>query len=238
MRSESIDLLLLLGFRNESSFYIFGCAKVMEDMLLLDENMNCSPACVDKTMAFLPYGYSILGYVASQTNERLFEAISSHASGPVLVGTYNRFRFHISFLFNPRGCVDVACSDGSPIECHNPSAIPSKLEKFTWIRVSYPLQLSVPTSASEEERQQLILDALDKEQMVLGGGCVIDASTATPLSELQEVKTAPATLYYLNKQRWMRPLLCLEACDVVSQFQPAGAVSKSDQRDCALLPYA
>ena len=238
MQGESIDLLLLLGFRNENSFYIFGCAKVMEDMLLLNEELICSPACIDKTVAFLPYGYSILGYVASQTNERLFEAISSHTSGPILVGTYNRFRSFLSPLFNPRGCVDIVCSDGSPIECHSPSAIPSKLEKFTWIRVSYPLQLSVPTSASEEERRQLVVNALDKEQMVLGGGCVIDASTATPLSELQEVKTASSTLCYLNGQRWMRPLLCLEACDVVSPFQPADAVSKSDQRDCDLRRYA
>ena len=129
--------------------------------------------------------------------------------------------------------MDIVCSDGSPIECHNPSVTPSKLKKFTWIRVSYPLQLSVPVAASEDERRQLIADALDKDPIVLGGKCVIDESTSTTLSELKEVETSSTTFYYLNRQRWMQPLLCFEACDVVSQFQPAESVSKSDQRDCS-----
>lgn len=80
----------------------------MEDMLWSDGNVIYSPTCVKNTMAFLPYGYSILGYVASKTNEQLYEVLSSHGSESILIGTYNHFRFCIYF-FSILGDVWISC---------------------------------------------------------------------------------------------------------------------------------
>ena len=197
-----------------------------------NRRMSRSASSISEISTCIPYGYAIIGYASGRKEEKLESALSSHTEASFLIAVYNRFRFSCHSAVSRRGVVDVSVSDGSSVEVHSATSAPSWYKDHCWVRIAYPLQCRIPSSSSREERIRIVSDTLDKEPFVLTGGCVIDASTTTPVSELPRVQTEDPVPMYLNLPKWMDSVRTLEAADIVSQFTPAEDVSKSDQRVC------
>lgn len=194
-----------------------------------------SDSCLSDVSTFIPYGYAIVGYASGRKEEELESALSSHTKASFLIALYNRFRFLYYWVVSRRGVVDVSFSDGSTVDMRSAASAPLWYKDHCWVRISYPLQCRIPSSSSREEQLRIVSDTLEQEPFVLTGGCVIDASTTTPVAELPRVLTEDPVPMYLNLPRWMDSVRILEAADVVSQFTPGEDVPKSDQRACNSL---
>ena len=146
-------------------------------------------------------------------------------------------RFSLHCITDSGFCIIglLAVEVWSTVDMRSAASAPLWYKDHCWVRISYPLQCRIPSSSSREEQLRIVSDTLEQEPFVLTGGCVIDASTTTPVAELPRVQTEDPVPMYLNLPRWTDSVRILEAADVVSQFTPGEDVPKSDQRACNSL---